>query len=264
MKTNCLAHYTNLAYAECLGSVEEKENYFLIKREDRPDFFWGNYLILKNKLVDISPDQAKRIFENEFGRYQDAGYMAITFDIDMLPEYVSSDFKKAGFDVLKNKVLSTNKVNRTDKVKNEFTIRPIESEWDWQQYFEVHFDKEWSYGNEKQQLEFLKCEVDDFKKIIHMGRGNRFGAFLNNKLVGELGVFWKGSCVRFNNVATHDSYRRMGVCNTLVYTVSSLLFSAGFQTLVMEADENYYAAKIYESLGFQHNETVTSFEKYIS
>lgn len=262
MTINCLAHYTNLAYAEYLGTVEENDDYFLIKRKDRPGFFWGNYILLKGKKKNLNLEKAIQVFGSEFGSFEDTGYVAITFDIDPFPSDVATQFERGGFGVLRNKVLATGEIKKPTKIRSDLVVRSLESESDWLQYLDVHLDKEWPYGEESQQRDFLNDEISDFKKIIDLGKGKRFGAFQGTRLVGDLGVFWKDGHVRFNNVATHPEYRRQGVCTTLVYSVSSELLRDGFKKLVMEADQDYHAAKIYENLGFKHVETVTFFEKY--
>ena len=90
-------------------------------------------------------------------------------------------------------------------------------------------------------------------KPIEMGHW--YGAYLHDQLVGDLGIFFEQSIGRFQNVETHPDYRRQGICSTLVYECSKIAFETyGVQTLVMEADANYHAARIYESVGFQKTE----------
>lgn len=58
----------------------------------------------------------------------------------------------------------------------------------------------------------------------------------------------KGSYI----VATHPDHERKGVCPTLVYESSKFAFqNLNVNGLIMVADENYHAARIYESVGFK-------------
>jgi predicted GNAT family acetyltransferase len=94
-----------------------------------------------------------------------------------------------------------------------------------------------------------------YRRMGQAGLGEWFGAFLDGRLVADLGVFTDGSVGRFQSVGTHPGYRRRGICGTLVHQASRHAFERiGVETLVMVADEHYFAAKIYESVGFQRTE----------
>jgi predicted GNAT family acetyltransferase len=93
------------------------------------------------------------------------------------------------------------------------------------------------------------------------GLGKRFGAFLEGKLVADLGIYTSNGIGRFNEVATHRNFRRQGLCGTLVYQAALAAFeSMHVQILVMEADEDYHAAAIYESVGFKPSQRMVAFE----
>jgi ribosomal protein S18 acetylase RimI-like enzyme len=80
-------------------------------------------------------------------------------------------------------------------------------------------------------------------------------------MVGDLGVYWENEIAIFTNVGTHRDFRRMGVCNTLVYEVScKLLENPNINVLALETDENYHAARIYESVGFKPTERLIHLE----
>lgn len=59
----------------------------------------------------------------------------------------------------------------------------------------------------------------------------------------------------FPQVGTHPTYRRQGICSALIYQAGLYaLERMKLETLVMVADENYHAVKIYESIGFEPEE----------
>lgn len=87
------------------------------------------------------------------------------------------------------------------------------------------------------------------------GLGNWFGAFIGEQLVGDLGIFHENGIGRYQNVGTHPNFRKQGICGTLVYQSGLIaLRDYKIQYLVMEADPDYHAARIYESVGFKRNE----------
>ena len=94
-----------------------------------------------------------------------------------------------------------------------------------------------------------------YRKMAQAGLGAWFGAFLENQLVADLGLFFEAGVGRFQQVETHPDFRRRGICGTLVYHSSRFGFEKmEARTLVMVADEHYHAARIYESVGFRPKE----------
>ena len=101
------------------------------------------------------------------------------------------------------------------------------------------------------------------RELAARGQGDWYGAFSGERMVGNLGLFHEGKLARFQDVDTEPDFRRRGVCGTLVYEVArEALESKGIETLVMVADENYHAARIYESVGFKPRERHVSACRY--
>ena len=90
-----------------------------------------------------------------------------------------------------------------------------------------------------------------YRKMIESGNGRWFGATFDNQIVGSLGIFSDGDIGRYQIVSTRKDFQRRGVCSTLVYkSAKYALEKMKLNKLVMVADEDYHAAKIYESVGF--------------
>jgi predicted GNAT family acetyltransferase len=94
-----------------------------------------------------------------------------------------------------------------------------------------------------------------WREMANAGLGAWHGAFLTERLVADCGLFFDDAAGvgRFQSVATHPDFRRRGLCGRLIWEVAR----AGLQrvpTLVMVADDEYHAARIYESVGFERVE----------
>jgi ribosomal protein S18 acetylase RimI-like enzyme len=64
-------------------------------------------------------------------------------------------------------------------------------------------------------------------------------------------------------VQTHPDARNQGLASTLVHHASTYGFAElGARTLVMVADPEYLAIRIYRALGFSDNETQLQFTKH--
>jgi ribosomal protein S18 acetylase RimI-like enzyme len=94
------------------------------------------------------------------------------------------------------------------------------------------------------------------------GLGGWFGAFLGDRLVGDLGIFRDADLGRYQSVKTHPDHRRKGVCSTLVYESAQIAFNEwGIKDLVIAADPSEQALAIYRSLGFETVEQQIGLEK---
>jgi predicted GNAT family acetyltransferase len=110
---------------------------------------------------------------------------------------------------------------------------------------------------EPEFLNYLAGKQATYQRMIADNLGDWWGAFIEGKQVANLGLFFDGETARFQAVHTAPSHRNQGICRTLVHHVAL----AGFQRavrLVMVADENYHAARVYESLGFRRSERMAS------
>ena len=96
------------------------------------------------------------------------------------------------------------------------------------------------------------------------GMGHWYGGFIGDRLACSLGIFHarRGAQViewglgHFQNVATDPEFRRQSLCGTLVYKTAGHAFAKTPSTkLIICADSDYFAIKIYESVGFQREST---------
>jgi len=76
-------------------------------------------------------------------------------------------------------------------------------------------------------------------------------------MVSGLGVFTDGRGVaRYQAVDTHPEFRGRGLAGTLVHHAGAQALTwPGVQTLVIGADPEYHAIRIYRSVGFDGTET---------
>lgn len=100
-----------------------------------------------------------------------------------------------------------------------------------------------------------------YRQMARLGRGEWFGAFYQDRLVADLGLFCESGIARFQSVETHPDFRRRGICGALVYQASRYgLERLEADVLVMIADEHYFAAHIYETIGFKPAERQVGLE----
>lgn len=263
MKLNSLALRTDLIFGRFSGEVIDRGEYLIVKTASRPNYFWGNYLIMKSPPEVGDLEKWIGLFEREICPRNERGFVALTWDSVNGEQGVIQPFLDFGFSISKSTILIAESVHRPPKYNPKIVVRPLKSEEDWECFDDIHFEPHWGYGSDESQRQFLTKEREHLRVMGDCGLGVRFGAELRGKLVGETGIYWDGHIGRFNKVGTHRDYRRQGVCSTLVYLASKFAFEAKrIKTLVMEADEDYHAALIYESVGFKPIEKLTTLEWY--
>ena len=249
-----LAYQTDLFFHHFNGIVEKQEDYLTIRTPSNPGFYWGNFILFRKapKAGDLLRWQD--IFKYEFDSSPLVTHQAFGWDETSSDRGKVEDFQKAGFNVNKSVVLTAGSV-RAPSVKNDFKVRTLQLDWEWEAAFENQLAVGKKEHNDSRYSDFKYKQMKAYRKMSEAGLGNWYGAFLGDQLVGDLGLFISGGIGRFQSVETHPEFRRQGVCGTLVYQVSKEAFrNKNVKTLVMVADEEYHAAKIYESVGFQPSE----------
>jgi hypothetical protein len=263
MRLSSLAHQTDLMLARFQGEVKDHGRYITVKTPANPGYHWGNYIIFDHPPAAGDFKRWKELYRREFTHYPEIKHM--TFAWDQPDPGQTDEFLQAGFHLDKSVVLTTAQVQRPPKFNETVTVRPLHSEQDWEQTTLLQILCR-SQDHEPMSYEkYKRAQMANFREMSRAGLGGWFGAFLNGKLVGDLGVFHQNGIARYQQVSTHPDYRRLGVCGTLVHaTACHALERFGTKTLVMVADSEYHAARIYESVGFQPTEKTFSLGWWIS
>lgn len=253
MKIRSLSRQTDLIFARMAGEVVDRGEYVAIKTPSNPGFLWGNYLIFNSAPQKGDWKRWCDIYRNEFTYYDNIRHMIFTWDSaeNGHPE----EFLSAGFHLDRAKVLTASEVSAPPKLNQEIVVRPLQSDSDWKEATLLQVACRGLSFDENEYLEFKSQQMSMYRKMSANRMGHWFGAFLGSRLVGDLGIFFEGTIGRFQNVETHPNFRRQGICGTLVFQAANYAFSSlPVKTLVMEADADYHAARIYESVGFSPTE----------
>lgn len=255
MRITSLSRRTDLIFAKFSGSVIDKGNYTLVQTPRNPSFHWGNYVVFEAPPKAGDYKRWKEIFEKEFTYYDKIGHMVFTWESNPscpgeYQEFVDNDFE---FD--EGVVLSTSELITPTKYNDKIEIRKIITDEEWEDVIEIQLlCSDPKFANAGYES-FKRKQFAQYRAMSEKGMGNWFGAYIDGQIVGDLGIFFEEELGRYQNVGTHPEFRRQGICQTLVYETARIALNEyGVETLVMEADANYHAAKIYESVGFKPTE----------
>ncbi len=110
---------------------------------------------------------------------------------------------------------------------------------------------------------FIRARYAARRAISGAGHGVWFGAFRDGDLLAQLGIFSDGSgLARYQDVGTHPDARRQGLAAALVreagrYAIDQL----GARTLVIIADPDEAAIRVYRAAGFAERQTTVGFQR---
>jgi ribosomal protein S18 acetylase RimI-like enzyme len=259
MDIRSLAFRTDLAMLEHSGSlVEDRDTHLVVRTPDNPSFWWGNFLLLAAAPADAGEAQEwLAAFETEF---PDALHR--TFGVD--GQSGSGDdlgpFRELGLDSDVSSVMTATAVHEPARPNSSATYRPLASDADWEQQVELDIAGE---DPGSHSLEFVTARAAAERRLVDAGYGAWWGAFEDGRLSASMGLFTASpGLARFQNVKTHPDARGRGLAGTLVHRVSEYGFGElGAQTLVMVADPEYLAIRIYRSVGFEDTERQLQVER---
>ena len=264
MKLTSLSRQTDLMFSHFDGEVQDRGDYIVVKTPNNPGYHWGNYIIFSNPPQSGDFEKWQEIYRSEFTYYDSFKHMTFTWNQNNEVRPNFDPFLNAGFKLDRAKVLAAQKVNPPPKLNHFIEVRVIQTSAEWEQAIQLQVATRDRCFDEKGYEVFKRRQFNTYQAMSKAGFGNWFGAFLENHLVGDLGIFHQGGIGRFQNVETHPNYRRQGICGTLVYKSAQIaLQTLDVTTLVMEADADYHAAGIYESVGFRPTEENQSLSWWI-
>ncbi len=266
MRIRSLGRRTDLIFSRFSGTVIDRGAYTLIQTPSNPEFHWGNFIVF-DRAPNIGTFQEwKSIFDREFPYYSTPHHYSFTWDEDQmgnLSEFLAADF---GYEVTRVLVATRRSLNPPRYLRDGLLIRKLTSDQDWSQSLELQIVCAAPEFSGPAYRTFKKAQNAEYRKMSEAGLGDWWGAFIGERLVGDLGVFFDENLGRYQNVGTHPEFRAQGICQTLVHEVAQRSFSErpDTQSLVIQADANYVASRIYESLGFNHQETLHSVSWWVS
>ena len=255
MELNSLGRKTDLIFAKFSGEVYDKNGCKVVRTPSNPGYHWGNYIVFNEEPKKGDLKKWKQVFDDEFEYYNEPHHYTFVWNNDKPGTDAHAEFLEEGFEFDSAKVLLTTKLNKPKYYNAEIEVRTLVSDEDWEKAIQLQISSaEKKYLNHYYE-EFKRKQFSQYRKMSEAGLGHWFGAFLGEQIVGDLGVYFENDCARYQSVETHESFRRQGICGTLVYEAGQYALSHyGVKYLVMEADPEYHAARIYESVGFKAKE----------
>jgi ribosomal protein S18 acetylase RimI-like enzyme len=255
---NSLGYQTDLALLRLGGSeIEDRGDHIVVRSAHNPGHWWGNFLLLQSPPAADDSDRWLEVFANEF---PEADHIALGVDgstDDLFP------FTNRGLSVEGQAVMTATRVHEPPRPNRDAEYRALSSEKDWEQLVELRMFCIGEGLDSQSYHEFVVAKVATVRRLVESGHGAWFGAFEDGRLLSGMGLFRAGAeLARFQSVETRPDARGRGLAGTLVHHVSTYGFTElHARTLVMVADPEYLAIRVYRSVGFAETETQLQVEK---
>lgn len=256
MHIRSLGLSTDLQLLALRGSIVDRGDYLIVRTPDDPGYYYGNLLVLRAAPQVGEVAYWTRKFTDELGddpiRHVTFRWDGITGDLG-----ATSELEAAGFTLETSEVM-TAPANEVSRAFSPLPIRELTPD-------EViaSADLAWANGDRHDDAYrlFLDRRAVWKSSLVTKGSGVFYGAFDGSELVGTLGLVSLGDVARFQDVEVAASHRKRGIASALLAVAAS---NARAPTLVIVADADGPAARIYQRAGFKTAERVGSACRYPS
>ncbi len=257
MNVTSLGFRTDLMVRELAGAQLEdrpEAGYAVVRTPDNPGFWWGNFLLYRRP---PQPGDAQRWTAHFAAEFPDAGHLAFGVDGTDGEAGDRDELACLGVEVEVNAVLTAGRLAPPAATAPGVDVRPLRSAGDWAQAGELRSALEDGEESSSAQHQlFAERQLAEDRRLCEAGYGAWFGAFVDGRLRASAGLFTDGQgLARYQNVHTHPDFRRRALASHVVYEAGRWgLTQLRVRTLVIVADPEYPAIRLYRALGFSDTE----------
>jgi GNAT superfamily N-acetyltransferase len=267
MELRSLQIRTDLMLRAWAGQILERRGYIVVRTPHNPTFRWGNYLVFTGPPAPGDLRRWTAIFAREVGVPPAVAHQAFTWDAPDAARGAVDEFADAGFDVWETTAMSARELAAPLRHPTPCRIRDFADERDWDAWVELLVaQNRAATAGEREEPEghrvFATRMAGDWRRMVGRGWGRWFGAWVGDMLVSSMGLFVRDGLGRFQSVDTHPDHRGRGYASTLLRQVAAEgLTAMGAHTLVIVADLEGPASRIYRAAGFRPTERIVEIER---
>lgn len=246
-----LAYRTELMLLAHDAVITERPDCLIIQTPSLPGYYWGNFLLFPAPPRPGDITRWEQVFAAELGRDPAIAHCHLAWQHGDHDLRGISELVDMGFQLIDNLVLTIDDLPSSDRRNPSLVVRPMSSDRDWADVAALQIMNDPLQRELEGYAVVRQHERARHRALAESGRGTWLGAFRGQELVGQLGIYACGELARFQAVETHLDHRCLGVCSTLVYEAARIALSElSARRLVIVADEEAPAARLYRNLGF--------------
>lgn len=233
-------------------SLREGDGYDVVRTADRPDFHFGNLLVLHRPPAAADLPGLLATWRRELGGV--GGIQRLVLSAESQdpepPAGLTEAAAAQGLEVEVDEVLVLGAF-RPREPAAPVAIRPVvTAEWPAVAALapDVHDDRE---------RDFRVWQHRAYRSLVERDRGRWWGAWQGGDLVGSAGVLRDAALARYQDVGVAPAHRRRGIASALVSVMAAdHLTTAGPDVpLVIVAERGSSPERIYRAVGFDRATT---------
>ena len=262
MKMRSLGLQTDVDLIAFEGEVEDHGDHLSVRSPKNTDYHWGNFLAFEAPPRQGDAERWLERFDRSIASRQPTSHVLFCWDAPDGERGEVEAFLERGFSVEESVVLTSAEAVRPERGTEEIEVRELTHDEEWEQATRAQIAcRDMERYSLASYEPFKRRQMGLYRRMVEAGRGAWFGAFSNDLLVGDLGVFVTSlgqagrSVARYQSVETIPSWRRLGVAATLVYEAARSTQAAhGSEQLVIQTEPGSEAERLYRRVGFEPSE----------
>lgn len=251
MQIESLGFRTDVMVLRMGGSVvADRGTHLVVRTPANPGFHWGNFLLVP---AAPQPGDAARWSALFAAEFPDAAHRAYGVDgTDGVAGLAgdTAEHRALGVTPDVSTVLTAERLIPAAAAP-QADVRALTSDDDWRQALDLEYA---CFGQPADDAarRYAERRVASYRALCEAGHGRWVGAFVDGRLRAGAGLFADGTGpARYQQVATHPDFRRRGLASAVLRHAAALaLRDPGTRTLVIVADPEDEAVRLYRALGF--------------
>lgn len=235
---------TDLAVLAAGGSeFEDHGDHLVVRTAANPSYHWGNFVLVTDPSRVDEAEHWRAVFASAF-----PGARHLAVGLPAQPDVGAW----AGTAVEASDVLIAEGELVARPLPPGYTVHAFATDADWAASTDLN---DQHYPG---QVEFARLRSAGRARMAAAGALTWFGAFTEDgRLVSELGIAEVDEgTARYQSVLTHVDHRRRGLTGHLLGVAAEHARRGRARSLVIIADADGDAGRLYRSAGFRHAETV--------
>ena len=251
-----LGYASDLLLLSFEGNVIDHGDVIQTITEDNQDYYWGNFLVFPHPPKEGDHKRWLTRFKELFSDYPGVRHVALGWDgidgeVGCVEPFTQDDFILERLAVM---TVNADTLKRPKSWHEQVIVKTLDSTEEWEAATQLQLTRNEDIPDEEFEP-FKREQMKWYRRLSEKGYGHWYGAWLDGQIVGDLGIFFGDTFGRFQAVETHPDFRRRGIASTLVYQASQHAFSLHPEhTLVIVADDDSPAMRMYEGVGYQVTE----------
>jgi GNAT superfamily N-acetyltransferase len=240
-----LALTTELGLARTRSNVADRGDYIIVETSDDPSYYHGNVIVLPAPPQVGEVTYWTRKFASELGRNPAIKHVTLWWDSTTGDAGAADELRAAGFETAVHQVMVATTVRAP---ATTYPIRPLLVD-----EIEATANLGWIIGDRHDEVyrEFLDRRAAWHRALVVRGAATFWGAFEDDKLVATLGLVGLGDVARYQDVQTLAPHRKRGIAGALLAASAQHAFASGVERVVIMAELDSAASRVYERVGFR-------------